>query len=362
MKRRICYLDIAKGIGILLMIIAHIPEAPVVCREFITSFHMPLFFIISGMLIKATNEEEREYKDIIARKFTGLMIPYFFFSGISLVLEFLFLIVFHRGSFGELGRQLFVTVCLAGNSVFWFLPALFFGEIIFLKLWKSVDGDKKKIVRGISLFAVAILSYIAFEGEKLLGAKLSEVVWYSYVHTLLATVIRFFFAAVLVGIGWYLFEPAEKMVGRARWTTAGMILCLGVTFAFSRITCGMDMNFMVFHYMLMDVCTAVLGTAGILLLSILLEQIQTSLFVRGILFYGKHSLFVMISHIPFYVMYVAVKITEQIEKWKTLGLIADSLIIFILVLLIEAVMIVVFNWLKEKSAAKIKKEKGAAKQ
>lgn len=47
--------DIAKGIGIILMIVGHCSfcfvEYPWVIR-FIYSFHMPLFFIITGLFIK----------------------------------------------------------------------------------------------------------------------------------------------------------------------------------------------------------------------------------------------------------------------------------------------------------------------
>ena len=45
-------MDIAKGIGILLMVCGH---AFVLGKHFYTLFHMPLFFIISGYFIKDYN-------------------------------------------------------------------------------------------------------------------------------------------------------------------------------------------------------------------------------------------------------------------------------------------------------------------
>ena len=54
MNKRIEYIDIAKALGILLVILGHcvytakIPHLGVS----IYSFHMPLFFIISGMFVK----------------------------------------------------------------------------------------------------------------------------------------------------------------------------------------------------------------------------------------------------------------------------------------------------------------------
>ena len=49
-KRRLNYLDYAKGIGILLVVLGHIYNNSV--KLWIYSFHMPLFFIISGYLLE----------------------------------------------------------------------------------------------------------------------------------------------------------------------------------------------------------------------------------------------------------------------------------------------------------------------
>ena len=51
MTKRIEWIDIAKGIGIILVVIGHISQIEVL-NDIIYSFHMPLFFIISGYLYK----------------------------------------------------------------------------------------------------------------------------------------------------------------------------------------------------------------------------------------------------------------------------------------------------------------------
>ena len=63
-QKRITWLDMAKGVGIVLMVAGHLIGAlqtidnkpyfsPV--YQFIASFHMPLFFIFSGILFRITN-------------------------------------------------------------------------------------------------------------------------------------------------------------------------------------------------------------------------------------------------------------------------------------------------------------------
>lgn len=48
-KCRDTVVDVAKGIGILLVILGHLKN-PIM--DFIYAFHMPLFFFISGMFVK----------------------------------------------------------------------------------------------------------------------------------------------------------------------------------------------------------------------------------------------------------------------------------------------------------------------
>ena len=51
-------IDCAKGIGIMLVVFAHVIATHNVgwkVEEVITSFHMPLFFVLSGMFLAAKN-------------------------------------------------------------------------------------------------------------------------------------------------------------------------------------------------------------------------------------------------------------------------------------------------------------------
>lgn len=52
MKERLDYIDIAKGFAILAVIVGHYSDISLVDR-FIWSWHMPLFFILSGYFLPA---------------------------------------------------------------------------------------------------------------------------------------------------------------------------------------------------------------------------------------------------------------------------------------------------------------------
>lgn len=67
MKERNITLDIMKGIGIILMVIGH-SGCPPFLKNFIYTFHMPLFFMISGYLITENrpNIIKKNKKSILA--------------------------------------------------------------------------------------------------------------------------------------------------------------------------------------------------------------------------------------------------------------------------------------------------------
>ena len=68
-SKRIEWLDIAKGIGIFLVVYAH-ARAPY--SSYIYNFHMPFFFLISGVLYKSGGN----LKQYIFKKIKTLYIPF----------------------------------------------------------------------------------------------------------------------------------------------------------------------------------------------------------------------------------------------------------------------------------------------
>lgn len=79
MNDRVAFIDTSKGIGILMVVYQHvlfalIPNALIVHRsyEVITSFHMPLFFILSGYFWS----NKSDLKSFVSKKIKTLLIPF----------------------------------------------------------------------------------------------------------------------------------------------------------------------------------------------------------------------------------------------------------------------------------------------
>ena len=71
-KQRLDWLDIAKGIAILLVIVGHTVNNPSIIRQVIFSFHMPLFFILAGYTFRI-----KPWGELLKTSATRLLVPYF---------------------------------------------------------------------------------------------------------------------------------------------------------------------------------------------------------------------------------------------------------------------------------------------
>lgn len=122
-KMRLYWIDLAKGISILIVVMAHCYSLyPVLggsALVVVGSLHNPVFYFCSGVLL-ARNEEayKAQGKGFAVKKFFDLLVPFFLwtalYAGIGVCL---------------LHRSILSAVVNAVNQL-WFLPVLFFATCI----------------------------------------------------------------------------------------------------------------------------------------------------------------------------------------------------------------------------------------
>ncbi len=78
-SNRNAVVDNIKAIGIVLVIMGHVSQQAVLSK-WIYSFHMPLFFFISGCMFMFSRKEA-----FLVRKVKSILVPYFCFGFLSLV-------------------------------------------------------------------------------------------------------------------------------------------------------------------------------------------------------------------------------------------------------------------------------------
>ncbi|MFR1987924.1 MAG: acyltransferase family protein [Prevotellamassilia sp.] len=108
------YLDLAKGLGILLVVLGH---GMFPCHFAIDIFHMPLFFVLSGLTFTPLNLHN--IKIFMLKKLERVMLPFFFFSVVSGILELFLGKANPNGVF---------------NAPLWFLQTLFLALLIYAVL------------------------------------------------------------------------------------------------------------------------------------------------------------------------------------------------------------------------------------
>ncbi len=126
--------DVVKGIGIILMIVGH-SKCPKSLYGIIYGFHMPLFFIVSGMLYDKEKWEKCGFVELMKKRAKSYLLPYFALSGINLFLNAINELSKYPEVNDWLDSQIYHTGWIIyGSSVtgqnpnstpLWFLPCLF---------------------------------------------------------------------------------------------------------------------------------------------------------------------------------------------------------------------------------------------
>lgn len=79
------WLDVVKGVGILLMVVGHTKVSDAI-KIWIYSFHMPLFFMVTGYLFSKEKWENRGLKFLLKSRAHAYLIPYAVLFFINLII------------------------------------------------------------------------------------------------------------------------------------------------------------------------------------------------------------------------------------------------------------------------------------
>lgn len=159
-------IDIAKGIGISLMVIGH-SSAPAAIHNFIYTFHMPLFFIIAGYLMNY-EKWRNKFRFFVKRRLERMILPYFFMSiCVFYPLWYFAVIGFSKykthdiadplNVFADIFYATFVGDGMSFNAPLWFLPCLFVSELIFFGV---LSISKQTYFRCAIVCFLAIIGYL----------------------------------------------------------------------------------------------------------------------------------------------------------------------------------------------------------
>ena len=178
-SNRIEEVDISKGIGMVLVITGHLCVSASL-RNFIYSFHMPLFFILSGIVYNIARTRARK-----AIQIKKILTKYIEWSGIYLVFDYIVRYsVEGTRTKHELWNEVVYTISFYGVSVLWFLSALTIG-LAFVLLIGQKSEKFYLLCGGGAYFIGAVCSKLVllseFKGVIVFAAVVRGIVAFSWI-------------------------------------------------------------------------------------------------------------------------------------------------------------------------------------
>ena len=154
MTKRLDFIDISKGIGIILVVIGHVMNISNYESIFISSFHMPMFFLISGYLFNSNKYDD--FFTLVKHKFISLIIPYIIYGFIGVLFQISALLLQKRSI--DLLSIFYglITGKNITNGPLWFLLCLFLIEVIYYIIDSKVRNNFIKLV------IIFLLVYVGF--------------------------------------------------------------------------------------------------------------------------------------------------------------------------------------------------------
>jgi len=357
-KNRITYFDLAKGIGIILVVLGHMENISSELRIWISSFHMPLFFIISGMLMAAKNEigiepkgEEKSVTELVKKKVRGILIPYFWFSLIYIPIDIINLLVLDNVDKHTFIQNILDSVTLSGVSVMWFLPALFISEVVSVLLISQCGHilSSEKTIKYINdrmkirteYIAIAIISLTISILSFGIWSKIRPIYENNSVNYFICTslgfirvVLRGLCMSIHVIIGFLVFKiitiaeeryisfkiksgnNSEEDINKFKKDILGFSIALGIIcFVLNLGWClkngAVDNHFLTVNNLALYYLCSLFGSMGIIFICKGLNSIG---FIE---FLGKNSLIIMATHLQCYLLYAGILIAINIDRFVT---------------------------------------------
>lgn len=159
-KGRITYIDSAKGIGIILVIFGHLLSLDSPLSSIIYSFHMPFFFLVSGIFANASGK----FFPYLSKQIKRLLVPFLIVFAIGMAVTFLIPSLRLQKITDVIPLLIYARPIEINVGPIWFLACLFDVTIFFWIYFKLILSKNNLLINLISL---GVLTIIAFFSRKL---------------------------------------------------------------------------------------------------------------------------------------------------------------------------------------------------
>lgn len=279
--KRIDWIDIVKAFAIICVIWGHVVDSDTKIKTLLYAFHMPLFFMLSGMVTQEKSSYKREmWKKFVQKKIDTLILPYLLWAFIyaSLTVENIIYILWGT-------RE---TLLMADSlSSLWFLPVLFLASL-FMEMILSVVSKLKYKRMGLILSGAS--SFIA---GMLLPHNTSYGMVWGFDISLVALAFMIF--------GHLLLPVLKEVAHQKMWKLCAVLTVVGGTFLKCASEGQPDLGYVLmanaeYGNIIWFVANAVLGSLFVTGMALLVFKCgKTSGILKWI---GKNTLGIFVIHKP----------------------------------------------------------------
>ncbi len=298
-KKRLSFIDMAKGVGIILVLFGHLIYTNEYVRVWISVFHMPVFFVLSGITLALGTKDEKNVKDRISRKARSLLIPYMWFSIIYFLVDIVN-VTLNKITMHDFITNAIASVTFKGKSVLWFLVALFLSQAVLIFL-QSKFGDTYVIIASVIIAAVCCICSVPFKNVYEANAD-------SYLITALLNIPWTLFRAGIVipftAAGYYgskRYDRYAHIAGRTYIRAIAGFVSLGLCILIAMTNWSVDTNNMILNNPLLYYAGGFLGSLSVICLCSILPDIKVLSMI------GRYSLVIMAVHLDMYVLWIGLK-------------------------------------------------------
>jgi fucose 4-O-acetylase-like acetyltransferase len=275
-RGRIEWVDVAKGIGIFLVVFGHnlggLRESGILRDDswvaftegYIYVFHMPLFFFLAGIFVAGS--ARRTFQDYLINKASGIIYPYFLWSLAEVSVQ----IFASRYTNNHLSIFDLVKIAYQPIDQYWFLYAIFLMYLTYWLVSHLSISNGKFLLFSAMLYAVEALGL--------------NIVRWDVFHAYCNFMIYFALGSKVVETSSFTRLVVSKEIKLAGLAIGGyLLIALGVAFN----TAGLPF----LHAML-----AIAGTTATIALSLLICDASVCSILRIL---GVYSLEIYVSHTIF---------------------------------------------------------------
>lgn len=292
-KKRNEAIDIAKSIGIILVVLGH---TDFVGKSFIYQFHLPLFFFLSGYVFTLKSIENP--KEFLLKKIKALYVPFIIFEIIFLIFHNFFVMI---GFYNKLSN---FTLIYSTKDFFENLVKILtmgYGEQLAGPLWFLISTLEINIVFGL-------LAYISDKKERKFPIILlisSTIIYFIGCYTNLPRMMSQSCIGLFFYCCGYIYRKYEDKVKYKIYYFLISVSILVICSFFNSV----DISQLAIKFKTLLIISGLAGTYGIIFIAKKIRFFKN----KFLLYCGQNTIYILALHclIFKFVMYVEIKLYNE---------------------------------------------------